>query len=307
MGPSSEPADILKDHDEETPEWIADDPEYITSNRRQKKAFDQQRIEALEQENAELKFKISQLSLQIENDSKRQNLESLATFTGGIAHHFNNIIFGITGNIELIKMNWDDPRMSKYLARISEAAARMADLNARLTAYARCGKYRPKMLVLSKFIKTSLDQMPHNFGPDIMIKTMLHNDVGIIADIFQMNLVFSALLSNAAEAIEKTGEIFIETGKIPPDSENQYWPHLKFPGTYAYYSVRDTGVGMDKSTLEHIFEPFFSTKMHGRGLDMAAVYGIVRNHDGWIHVESEKGKGTTVKVILPAASIEHEH
>lgn len=273
----------------------------------QKEHFYQHRIVALEKENAELKRKVSEKSLQTGTYQKNQNLESLATFTGGIAHHFNNIIFGISGNVELIKMNYPDHHsLSKYLTRISEATTRMANLNTRLTAYARCGKYQPKVLFLSRFIKTSLDQMPQILKPGIIIKTLLHDDAGIIADTAQMKLVFSALFRNAAEAIETNGEIFIETGKIMVSPENISRNHLKKSGSYAYFLVRDTGLGMDESTLEHIFEPFFTTKFHGRGLDMAAVYGIVRNHDGWINVESEKGKGTTVRIIFPAINLEHE-
>jgi nitrogen fixation/metabolism regulation signal transduction histidine kinase len=118
-------------------------------------------------------------------------------------------------------MNYPDHySLSKYLTRISEATTRMANLNARLTAYARCGKYQPKVLFLSRLIKASLDQMPHILRPGILIKTLLHHDDGIMADTAQMKLVFSALFRNAAETMETSGEIFIETGKTMVAPEN---------------------------------------------------------------------------------------
>jgi len=119
-------------------------------------------------------------------------------------------------------------------------------------------------------------------------------------------MVLSAILANSNEAIEDKGFIRItgENKDVDENFTNQH-PGLK-PGYYVCVTIEDDGKGMDKETRAGIFEPFFTTKFQGRGMGMAAVYGIVRNHDGWIYVESEWGKGTTVQIYLPAIEIEVE-
>lgn len=268
--------------------------------------MNQYRIKELEKENAELRLKLSEITTRLESRQAIEKSESLATLTGGIAHHFNNILFGISGNIELIKMNCrKQTDMTRYLARILEASKKIANLNARLTAYAGGGKYNPQMIVLSKYIKNALEQHNHHiFTKGAIINTTLQeHHLGIMVDLYQMNLVFSALLSNAADAVEKKGEIFIETGKLEIN-EIELPCMNNMPGVYSYLRVRDTGAGMDKYTRQRIFEPFFTTKPHGNGLDMPAVYGIVKSHDGWIVVESEKGEGTTVTIAFPGICLE---
>jgi signal transduction histidine kinase len=231
-----------------------------------------------------------------------QRMESIYTLAGGIAHDFNNALSGITGNIELLKM--DLPNMAsinRYVEAMSNAAQRMVHLTEHLLAYARGGKYWPTNISLSEFVEETLPMIQHKIAPAICIKTNLAGDIfNVEADMTQMHMALSAVVINAAEAIEGQGQIIISTSnKEIDDGIAKYNPGLK-PGRYSCLTVQDNGKGMDAETKRKIFEPFFTKKFQGRGLGMAAVYGIVKNHGGWISVESQLGKGTVVRIYLPA-------
>jgi PAS domain S-box-containing protein len=231
-----------------------------------------------------------------------QRMESIYTLAGGIAHDFNNALSGITGNIELLKM--DLPNMesiNRYLEAMSNAAQRMVNLTDQLLGYARGGRYWPINISLSKFVEETLPMIQQKLAPVICVKTNLAGDIlEVEADITQMHMVLAAVVTNAAEAIEGQGQIIIRTSNKEIDNGvAKYNPGLK-PGRYACLTVQDDGKGMDAETKQKIFEPFFSRKLKGRGLGMAAVYGIVKNHGGWISVESQLGKGTVVRIYLPA-------
>ena len=231
-----------------------------------------------------------------------QRMESIFTLAGGIAHDFNNALSGITGNIELLKM--DLPNMAnidRYVAAMSNAAQRMVHLTNQLLAYARGGKYWPINISLNEFVEETLPMIQHKIAPAICVKTNLASDIlNIEADMTQMHMALSAVVINAAEAIEGQGQIIIRTSNKEIDEGiAKYNPGLK-PGRYNCLTVQDDGKGMDAETKRKIFEPFFTRKFQGRGLGMAAVYGIVKNHGGWISVESQLGKGTVVRIYLPA-------
>ena len=230
-----------------------------------------------------------------------QRMESIFTLAGGIAHDFNNALSGITGNIELLKM--DLPNMAgidRYVEAMNNAAQRMVHLTDQLLAYARGGKYWPKKISLSEFVEETLPMIQHKIPSAICVKTKLESDIlSVEADLTQMHMAFSAVVINAAEAIEGQGQIIIRTSNKEIDEGiAKYNPGLK-PGRYSCLTVQDDGKGMDAETKRKIFEPFFTRKFQGRGLGMAAVYGIVKNHGGWISVESQLGKGTVVRIYLP--------
>jgi PAS domain S-box-containing protein len=231
-----------------------------------------------------------------------QRMESIFTLAGGIAHDFNNALSGITGNIELLKM--DLPNMGgidRYVESMSNAAQRMVHLTEQLLAYARGGKYWPTKTSLSKFVEETLPMIQHKIPSAICVRTNLAGNISSVeADRTQMHMVLSAVVTNAAEAIKGQGQIIIRTSnKEIDEGVAKYNPGLK-PGRYSCLTVQDDGKGMDAETKRKIFEPFFTRKFHGRGLGMAAVYGIVKNHGGWISVESQLGKGTVVRIYLPA-------
>jgi len=235
-------------------------------------------------------------------------MESIFTLAGGIAHDFNNALSGITGNIELLKM--DLPNMAnidRYVAAMSSAAQRMVHLTDQLLAYARGGKYLSTNISLSEFVEETLPMIQHKIAPAICVKTNLASDISNVeADMTQMHMAFSAVVINAAEAVEGQGQIIIRTSNKEIDEGiAKYNPGLK-PGRYSCLTVQDDGKGMDAETKRKIFEPFFTRKFQGRGLGMAAVYGIVKNHGGWISVESQLGKGTVVRIYLPAVEAKPE-
>jgi len=233
-----------------------------------------------------------------------QKMKAIATLAGGIAHEFNNALCGITGNIELMQMDLpQDERIIRYADAIRIATERIAHLTNQLLAYGQGGKYYPRLVSLSEFAEDTLSIVRHNIDPAILIETDLEPELYLVkADITQMQMVLTTLLNNAAEGIDNGGYIIVRTRNVELEEEFiSSHPDIR-PGNYVCLSVEDTGRGMDEQTRAKIFEPFFSTKFHGRGLAMAAVYGVVRNHDGFILVDSEVGKGTTVRVFIPAGT-----
>jgi len=235
-----------------------------------------------------------------------QMMEAIATLAGGIAHQFNNALTGIGGNIELMEMALFEGRdTAVYSERIKALIGNMTYLTDQLLAYARGGKYRPKAICLSHLVKESLPMIHHRSNPAIRIETQLpENILHVIADFTQMKMVLSSVVANAIEAIHVgPGHIRITT-KCETMNEGSalYYPGVN-AGTYVSLTVEDDGKGMDENTKSRLFEPFFTTKFQGRGLGMAAVYGIIKNHDGFISVDSEIDKGTTVRIFLPAVEI----
>jgi len=190
--------------------------------------------------------------------------------------------------------------INQYLESMNNAAQRMVNLTDQLLAYARGGKYFPKNISLSKFVEETLPMILHKFDSVIHVETNLAGDISnITADITQMYMVLSAIVTNAAEATEGRGRIIVTTEiKEVEEGFAKYRPGLT-PGGYVCLMVQDDGTGMDAETRDKVFEPFFTTKFQGRGLGMAAVYGIVKNHGGWISVDSQLGKGTVVRIYFP--------
>ena len=215
---------------------------------------------------------------------------------------------GIMGNIELLKMDFpENEKSDRYFEIMKRSGYRMSRLTDQLLAYAKGGKYQPKSLGLNDFVMETLPILKHDLSPEIRVETHFPKNISHIkADHAQMQMVLSAILSNSNEAIEDEGLIKITTENQDIDEDfTKRHPSLK-PGPHVCLTIEDDGKGMDEKTRNGIFEPFFTTKFQGRGMGMAAVYGIVMNHDGGISVDSERGKGTTVRIYLPAISAERK-
>jgi two-component system, cell cycle sensor histidine kinase and response regulator CckA len=228
--------------------------------------------------------------------------EAIATLAGGIAHQFNNALAVIAGNIELLEYDYrHDAQMENYSRPINNAASRMTQLTNQLLAYAKGGKYKEQPNDLSGVTETTLSLIKHTIPSEIAMHRSLETGLPQVkVDITQIQMVISAIVANAAEAISGRGKITVSCSQVriedTPGSPAGRVP----PGRYVTLSVVDNGAGMDKDTVQRIFEPFFTTKFQGRGLGMAAVYGIIRNHGGYIEVTSEPGKGTSVCIYLPS-------
>jgi PAS domain S-box-containing protein len=237
-----------------------------------------------------------------------QKTEAIATLAGGIAHEFNNALVGIAGNIELLQMDFpENETIKRYYQPMKDSTHRMTNLTSQLLAYAQGGKYQPTTISLNDFIKNSLPLIKHDINPTIRVETNLPGDIFYVeADLTQMQMVLSALLNNAAESIEGEGRIMISISSQEIDEEFvKNNPDLE-PGSYVCLIVEDTGKGMDEKTKSRVFDPFFTTKLQGRGLGMAAVYGIIKSHDGWVSIESELSEGTVVNIYLPSVKVRTE-
>ncbi len=230
-----------------------------------------------------------------------QKVEAISTLAGGMVHEYNNALAAIAGSVELLKMDLaEDEGILSHIEPISRSTRRMAKLTSQLLAFSRGGKYGPKTISLNDFVEETLPIFRDAIDPAIAIETDLATSISCVeADLTQMQMVVSSVLNNASEATNGSGRIIISTREEEVDEKFvKKHPDLK-QGRYVHLSVRDNGNGMDEETRSRVFEPFFTTKFQGRGLGMAAVYGIIRNHYGCIWVDSEPGKGTLVHIYLP--------
>jgi len=234
--------------------------------------------------------------------SQMQKMEAISTLAGGIAHCFNNLLMGIQGNASLVLLDIDaDHPHYEKLRHIEEQVRTGADLTRQLLGFAKGGRYNVKVVNLNALIEKTINAFGRK-RPEIRIHSQYAKDImPVEVDPAQIEQVFENLYVNAWQALPGGGDLYIKTKNVAFDGNSAKPPHLK-PGEFVKISVRDNGMGMDKFTQQRIFEPFFTTKdpSNSRGLGLAAVYGIIRNHEGVITVTSEKGFGTAFDIYLPA-------
>ncbi len=229
-------------------------------------------------------------------------LEATATLAGGIAHDFNNLMTGVLGNAQLIAAAFEGNAEARaQIETIARAAERAGELAQLLVAYARGGKHQPRVISLNDVVGDTLALQEHSFPPRIAIERRLAPDLwNVEADPVQMHQVLMNLCINACEAIPGSGRVTIRTSNIALQPEDVARCGFLRPGRHVYLAVEDTGRGMDPATLARVFEPFYTTKTQGRGLGLAAVYGIVKNHGGCLNVKSAIGKGSVFEAYFPA-------
>jgi len=236
-------------------------------------------------------------------EMKASRMEATATLAGGIAHEFNNLMVPVVGYAELLAQDLRDrPEILNMLQIISRSAKRAGELAQQMLAFARSGRFISKAVSLNGVVARAFASGERPAPERIKIERRADARLwDVMADPAQIDQAFRHLLANAVEAIEGEGRIAIATRNVDVDEAfAAAHPGLK-AGHHAYLAVEDTGCGMDGATVARVFEPFFSTKFAGRGLGLAAVYGIVKNHGGFISVSSELGKGSVFEVYLPAA------
>jgi PAS domain S-box-containing protein len=231
-----------------------------------------------------------------------QKMEWIGRLAGGVAHDFNNMLGVIIGRAEMA-LEPDVPidKLQHNVKEILKAGLRSADLTRQLLAFARKQTAVPQILDLNDTISGMLKMLRRLIGEDIDLSWQPGLDLWKVKiDPSQVDQILANLVVNARDAISGVGAVNIRTENFVID--DSYWAAPDFfPGKYVLLTVSDTGAGMSKEVRENIFEPFFTTKEVGKGtgLGLSTVYGIVKQNDGFIHVASELGKGTTFKIYLP--------
>ncbi len=235
-----------------------------------------------------------------------QRMEAIGKLAGGIAHDFNNLLTVIIGYIGLLLIQLK-PNDSLYKAveEIKKAAERAASLTRQLLAFSRRQILEPRVICVNNLVKDMKGMLRRVIGENIEVQTILEpNLLSIKADPTQIEQVIMNLVINARDAMPEGGKIIIRTKNVYIDEDYcRTYPYAR-TGNFVCLEVEDTGIGMDKETIQHIFEPFFTTKPAGigTGLGLSVVYGVVKQHNGWINVYSEPGKGTIFKIFLPVVS-----
>lgn len=237
-----------------------------------------------------------------------QRMESLGTLAGGIAHDFNNLLMGIQGNVSLMYLDVeDDPDLMEKLQSIEDCVESGSRLTKQLLGFARGGKYVVKPMDLNKILKSSADMFGRTRKAISIFGEYEQELWTVVADGNQIEQVLVNLYLNAWQAMQQGGDLFIKSENVIL-KESFVKPHDTRPGRYVKISVTDHGIGMDETIQRRIFEPFFTTQDPGRGtgLGLASAFGIIKNHHGFITVDSRLGKGSTFCIYLPASDKEPE-
>ncbi len=234
--------------------------------------------------------------------AQSQKMEYVGRLAGGIAHDFNNLLMGIMSYVELCRDRIDEEPVRGWLDEITRDARRSADLTRQLLAFARRQTIAPVILDLNVVLPATLRMLRRLVGEDIDIVWRPGAEtMQVKIDPSQLDQILMNLAVNARDAIGGAGKLSLETARAAVDARRA-GPAQVSPGEYVELIVTDDGAGMSREVLEHIFEPFYTTKMNGEGtgLGLATVYGIVRQNGGFIEVVSTPGQGTTFRICLPA-------
>jgi nitrogen-specific signal transduction histidine kinase/CheY-like chemotaxis protein len=235
-----------------------------------------------------------------------QKLESIGQLAAGVAHDFNNILTIIQGHTDRLVVRCQSQNdLAEPLRQVSAAARRASSLTRQLLMFSRKQVMQPKVLDLNAVLGNMAKMLQRLLGEDIALASRYDPTIpSIEADTGMVEQIVMNLAVNSRDAMPKGGQLLVTTSTVEIDEAYvQQHPESR-PGNFICLGVTDTGVGMSKETLARIFEPFFTTKEVGKGtgLGLATVYGIVKQHQGWIEVMSELGIGTTFKIYFPRTS-----
>lgn len=244
-----------------------------------------------------------------EQAQHKQKLEAIGRLAGGIAHDFNNLLTVINGYCELLIYSDISDEIKDQIKQISKAGEQARRLTSQLLAFSRKQVIHPEVLNINTVVFEMFKMIKRLLGEDIEIVTKLNPELGNVkVDPGQMEQIIINLAVNARDALPKGGQIIIESDNVVFDNEYTRKHIGSREGQFVLLSISDNGIGMDAETISHIFEPFYTTKDRekGTGLGLSTVYGIIRQNDGHIWVESEPGEGSSFKIYLPLVEDEEE-
>ena len=235
-----------------------------------------------------------------------QKMESIGMLAGGVAHDFNNLLTVIQGHAGLSMASPDlPPKIAHSLKEISQASKRAADLTRQLLTFSRKHTLQPQIVDLNEVITNVTKMLRRVLGEDVKLDVTLGEKLPPVkADVGMLEQVLMNLAVNSRDAMPRGGTLRVQTGIVKLTAEDAAKNSEARPGPHLCLSLADTGCGIPPENLPHIFEPFFTTKEldRGTGLGLATVYGIVRQHQGWIEVSSTIGSGTTFQIFLPTTT-----
>lgn len=254
-----------------------------------------------------VKKRTSELRSANERLSQAEKMEAIGQLAGGIAHDFNNQLTIVLGYTEILKNRLkDNPQLQQYLQQIHSSGKRASDLTKQLLAFARKGVYKMQTVDLNNLTKEIEALLSRGINKNINIVTKFEA-VGpnVWGGTTQLQNAILNLSLNGCDAMENGGTLTLKTSNVWVDQDycNSHSLNIK-TGDYIAVTVQDTGIGMDSEVKRHLFEPFFTTKSEGKGTGMglAAVYGIVKSHNGGVFVESEPHKGSSFTLLFPRTS-----
>ncbi len=257
----------------------------------------QMRVRKVEQEKQTIQAQLRQ----------SQKMEAVGRLAGGIAHDFNNLLMAITGYSDLLLKRIGDTPWRKDVEEIGNAGRRAASITRQLLAFSRRQSLQTRVLDLCHLVQEMQSLLCHLIGEDILLHTQLsHENTRIKADAAQIEQVLLNLAVNSRDAMPDGGTLTISVDNVLIDEkECVHIPDAR-PGEMVRLIFKDSGEGIEQSVLENIFEPFFSTKEDGKGtgLGLSVVYGIIKQHGGWIQVESSPHEGTSFSIFLPRFAVE---
>ncbi|MEW5802534.1 MAG: PAS domain S-box protein [bacterium] len=235
-----------------------------------------------------------------------QKMEAIGILAGGVAHDFNNLLTVIQGHTTLAEMRIDDSDpLSRDIKQIAQAAGKAANLTRQLLLFSRKQPMKPAVIDLNETVDNLLKMLHRLIGEDIAISVKLEPHLWRIrADEGTIEQMIMNLAVNARDAMPAGGKLIIRTEKVPLDEDRAREIPEARPGQFVCLLIGDTGTGIEKKNMDRIFEPFFTTKEVGKGtgLGLSVAYGIVKQHGGWITVDSEPGQGSIFRIYLPALS-----
>ncbi|HXS98436.1 MAG TPA: chemotaxis protein CheB [Candidatus Limnocylindrales bacterium] len=247
---------------------------------------------------------VTQLRRTEEELRQSQKMEAIGFLAAGVAHDFNNLLTGMIGNASLLLDSLPESQSTtSTLQNIISGGERAAELTRQLLAYAGKGRFYLERLDLSQVVIQTGRLIHPSIPPNVQVRLDLDKHLPLLlADPGQIQQIVMNLMINAAEAVgEQGGVIQVRTGRQTVGDESLpdlFFKEAVVPGNYVFLEVRDNGSGMNEQTIQKIFDPFFTTKFTGRGLGLAAVLGIVRQHKGAIQLHSVPGRGTSFRVLL---------